>query len=256
MFCQVVKSAQSHTACLILAMLILTLCTRIHAETTEPDCAAQLDAAVALAGNPDNELSALDRRFAELESRCPAFAQLAHNRGVVAGMDDRWSQAIQHFERALTKDKRAADTHRQLRQIYEYRAAQAYAKVLESPLQAEPPALGFQDSTLHNSDIHQSYPEHGQLRDIATIEYELFEWWQARKNWTGIRQYYVEGFDIEAIKLAREEYSSTAWQDMKREIAFTENDVVVIISDSSESQTLLLLRLNGSRWQIYQETRL
>lgn len=238
------------------AMCAVSIGTLAHSETTPLNCAAELDATVALATNPDNDLAALEARFAALEATCPAFPQLAHNQGVLAARNNRWPQAIKHFERALSKDARAANTHQHLQQIFKYRAAQAYAEVLKTPPSATPPQLVFQDSATRNSDADQNFPEHSQLRDIATVEYELFAWWQARQNEQGLRQHYVDDYNAGAIKLALESPSEIPWQDVKREIAFTENDVAVVISQPSNPSTLLLMRLVGGRWKIYQETRL
>ncbi|MFK7995956.1 MAG: hypothetical protein AB8B87_17600 [Granulosicoccus sp.] len=220
------------------------------------NCAAELDATVSLASNPDHEPDTLIKRFAALEAHCPAFAQLAHNQGVLAAQTNRWPEAIAHFIRALNQDRRAADTHRHLQQIYEYRAAQAYSRALDTPVNVQPPELLFQDSSIQNNDVRQRFPEHENLRDIATIEYELFAWWQARQTWKGIREHYVKNFDIEAIKLLRLEHGENPWPDTRREIAFTENDAVVVLSNSIKAHTLLLMRLVGTRWKIYQETRL
>ncbi|MFK7858662.1 MAG: hypothetical protein AB8B64_07575 [Granulosicoccus sp.] len=220
------------------------------------NCATELDATVALATNPDNEPDVITSRFSALELRCPAFAQLAHNQGVIAAQSKNWPQAIAHFQRALDKDERAADTHRHLQQIFEFRAAQAYARALDTPLTAPVPELRFQRSSLRNAETAQQFPEHNHLRDIATIEYELFAWWEAQQSWTGVRKHYVDGYDIEAIKLFRQENSSRQWPDIKREIAFTANDAVIVLSDTERAHTLLLMRLAGTRWKIYQETRL
>lgn len=241
----------------MLLVLLAALSTSVQAEVNRPvNCAAELDAAVAIASNPDQEAEALTIRFATLEERCPAFAQLAHNQGVIAARQERWPQAIAHLKRSLDKDQRAAASHRHLQQIFEYRAAQAYARALDTPLTAKPPQLSFQDSSIRNAEMAQQFPEHQHLRDIATIEYELYAWWQAQQNWTGIRTHYIEGYDIEAIKLSRQKHLSKQWPDTKREIAFTNDDAVVVLSDTVKAHTLLLLRLVGTRWKIYQETRL
>lgn len=220
------------------------------------NCAAELDAAVTLVTNADYDAAALQMRFANLETDCSHFAQLAHNQGVLAARSNQWPQAIAHFERALEKDTRAADTHQHLKQIFEYRAAQAYALALNTPLQASAPQLQFQDSGKHNADLQQAQTPFHELRNIATIEYELYAWWQAHQNWKGIREHYINDYNIEAIKLSRQHYLSKQWPDTKREIAFTANDAVIVLSDSIQAHTLLLMRLVGSRWKIYQETRL
>lgn len=258
-FLQRPKTAAAACPYIVGVVLIVQLAWMTMAQADIPqslNCAGELDAAVALASNPDLEREELSRRFAALEKHCPAFAQLAHNQGVVAAMSQNWPQAIAHFQRALSKDQRAAETHRHLQQIFEYRAAQAYARALDTPLTAKIPQLLFQDSSKRNAEITQQFPEHEQLRDIATIEYELYAWWQAQQNWKGIRGHYIEGFDIEAIKLSRQKYLTKQWPDTKREIAFTDNDAVVVLSDSVNAHTLLLMRLVGTRWKIYQETRL
>ncbi len=242
------------------AILICTYLLLTHSPLTaaQPliNCAAELDAAVSLASNTDYDAAALQRRFANLEARCTHFAQLAHNQGVLAARDNQWPQAIVHFERALEKDSRAAATHQHLKQIFEYRAAQAYARALDTPLQAPAPELQLQDSGKHNADVLQTQLPFHELRNITTIEYELFAWWQAHKNWIGIHAHYVDDYNIDAIKLSRQSYINKRWPDTKREIAFTANDAVVVLSDSIQAHTLLLMRLVGTRWKIYQETNL
>ena len=219
-------------------------------------CAAELDAAVILASNPDTDFQQLNARFANLEKQCPDDGQFAHNQGVLAAKQAQWPKAIAHFQRSLALDKRAADTHRHLQQIFETRAAAAYARALGTELEAEQPDLRFQDSGLHNPQNLFDIKPLDTLRHVPTIEYELYAWWQARKHWKDVRSHYVEGYDVEAIKIARSENQQRSWDDTFREIAFTNDDVVVVLSDSSRGHTLLLMRLVGSRWRIYQETRL
>ena len=226
------------------------------AETVSVNCAAELDAAVALASNPDNQPEDLSARFAALESACPEFAQIAHNQGVLKARQNQWPQAIVHFERALQKDARAADTHRHLQQIFEHRAAEAYAKALGTPINTPAPTMQLQDSGKHNSDRLQQYPEHPQLRNVATIEYELYAWWQSQQNLQGIREHYVSDYDMEVIEQARQQHLRRQWPTLKREIAFTANDSVVVLSDSAGAYAMLLMRLEGNRWKIYQETSL
>lgn len=219
-------------------------------------CSVALDAAVTLASNPDADTASLDARFKQLETHCPQSAQLAHNRGVLAANEAQWPQAIAHFKRSLALDNRAADTHRHLQQIFEYRAASAYAQALGTPLKAQAPQMTFQDSGMSNPVAPEHALEDTGLRDMATIEYELYAWWQAQRDWTGVRSHYVDGYEVEAIKLSRAENSDRSWEDTQREIAFTREDVAVVLSDAERSHTLLLMRLVGSRWKIYQETRL
>ena len=248
---------RAYTLAALLASLLSSTGTAA-AEQTVPvvNCATELDATVAMASNPDHESVTLSMRFEALEKRCPAFAQLAHNQGVLAARENRWPQAIMHFKRALDKDLRAADTHSHLQKIYEYRAAEAYAQALNTPLTAEPPDLHFQVSSTRNADVRQQFSEHDQLRDIATIEYELFARWQAQLSGKGINEHYIDGYNIEAIKIAQRKDLNRQWENTKHEITFTEKDAVVVLSDSLKARSLLLMRLVGTRWKIYQETEL
>jgi len=235
-------------------LLLCATTTQSMAVDSPIDCAAELDATVALASNADSDTDALAAKFESLEKSCPDFAQIAHNRGVLSGRDDRWSQAISHFERSLKKDARAAQTHQHLQQIFDYRAAIAYANALGTDNEISEPVLSFQDSSDQNSQ--QQNPDNSQLRDIVTIEYELFAWWQALKTGNGIDDHYIDGYDSSAILQARQQHSARQWQSTKREIAFTRHDAVVILSDAANAHTLLLLRLIGNRWKVYRETTL
>jgi len=218
-------------------------------------CLATLDATVALATNENNSPDYLLERFAEAEQDCADLPQLAHNQGVVAGRADRWPEAIDHFERSLQLDGRAAMTHRHLQQIFEHRAAAAYALALNIPTKASPPKLQLQRSTDQNAASSVAF-EHSELHNIGTLEYELFAWWQALHNTIGLKEHYVDDFPTSAIRRSRQKFELMEWANMHREIAFTAKDAVVVISDTYHNRTLLLLRLVGNRWKIYQETTL
>lgn len=220
------------------------------------DCLAQLDATVALASSEEDDNRYIEQRFAELESRCPHLPHLAHNQGVLAAQDLRWLEAIRHLNRSLQLDPRASMTHQHLQQIFEHRAAQAYAKALKTPMSVQPPVLALQLSTDQNADT--SLPAHKQSRfySISTVEYELYAWWQAMLGAEDIKDFYVNDFPHEAIGLGSHRLLKQSWDDMQREIAFTAQDAVVILSDPVQNRTLVLLRLVGTRWKIYQETQL
>lgn len=263
--CQPFQGATRLASGLSLAAAIVFSSGASNAESAigiaDINCAAELDATVTLATNPDHKLDSLTARFASLEKACPDFAQIAHNQGVLAARQSRWPQAIAHFERALQKDERAADTHRHLQQIFEHRAANAYAKALDTAAQIPAPVMQLQDSGKRNSDGNQQFPEHQRLRNVATLEYELYAWWNSLKDWNGISEHYisehyVDGYNVNAIKLARQQHLARQWPTLKREIAFTHNDAVVVLSDSTGAYALLLMRLEGSRWKVYQETSL
>lgn len=243
-------------------------------------CLAELDSAVALASNETRrnlaavtaagslaatiDRPAVDAGLAELETRCPPLPQLAHNRGVLAASTERWPEAVAHLERSLLQDPRAADTFQLLQNIYEYQASLAYAKALDTPVNVRPPQLTWQDSTRLNADANArrdvAEPEVDEImqsqRSVSTLEYELFSWWQALHATTGAELFYVDDFPAGSIAQSKRFHATARWEELQREISFTASDAVVVISDAARSQSLLLLRLVGTRWKIYQETRL
>ncbi len=223
---------------------------------TPEQCLAQLDATVALATNEPDSQAQLKKQFAQLEKRCDGVPQLAHNQGVLAARAGQWPDAIQHFERSLAIDTRAAMTHRHLQQIFEHRAAQAYARALNTAPNAKEPELMLQGSVHNNPAPAVAVSNRGKLHTISTLEYELYAWWQALHNTIGLKEHYIDEFPAAAIWLSRQKFARLEWPDMHREIAFTQNDAVVIVSDAFHNRTLLLLRLIGNRWKIYQETAL
>jgi len=219
-------------------------------------CLTQLDATVALAsGQPDTE-GYLERRFAELERRCPDLPHFAHNQGVLAAQSERWIDAIDHLDRSLQLDARASMTYRHLQAIFEHRAAQAYARALKTPVPASAPVLALQRSTDQNAQIEQSERRNRQLRTISTVEYEMFAWWQSIQNNTDTEDFYVHDFPSQAIGIGTRKITQLGWDELQREIAFTTEDAVVVLSDPARNRALLLLRLIGNRWKIYQETLL
>jgi hypothetical protein len=220
------------------------------------DCLAQLDATVALASATNDGDGYLESRFAELESRCPNLPHLAHNRGVLAAQASRWPDAINHLNRSLQLDPRASMTHRHLQQIFEHRAAQAYAKALKTPISVQAPVLALQLSTDQNADTSLSVLGGGRFHTNITVEYELYAWWQAMRESQNINDFYVNDFPPKAIGRGSHRLLRQQWRDMQREIAFTAQDAVVILSDPLQNRTLVLLRLVGTRWKIYQETQL
>ncbi|WP_430877147.1 hypothetical protein [Granulosicoccus sp. 3-233] len=223
---------------------------------------AAVTAAGSLAATIDRP--AVDAGLAELEARCPSLPQLAHNRGVLAASVERWPEALAHLERSLLQDPRAADTYRLLQSIHEYQASLAYAKALDTPFNVRPPDLEWQDSTRLNADArarvegraHSHDDIEQSLRSVSTLEYELFAWWQALHTARGIEQFYVDDFPPESIRESKRRHANERWDDLQREISFTASDAVVVIETASRRQSLLLLRLVGTRWKIYQETRL
>lgn len=220
------------------------------------DCRPELDAIVAETSNDTDHWPSLESRLKALETHCEHLPQIAHNLGVLAAHANRLPEAIAHFQRAINLDERAAMTHRHLQQIFEHRAAVAYARALNRPLAATEPTFEFQDSTLLNADSRFLARGRSGLHTISTVEYELYAWWQAHQSQEDLTAHYVETYPDTAIRLAKRNYAGKQWVDMQREIAFTRSDAVVVLSDAEQNRTLLLLRLVGTRWKIYQETAL
>lgn len=331
-------------------------------------CLLELDSAVALLGNETRRNLAavteagsiaatidyqnVDAGLAELEARCPALPQLAHNRGVLAARAEHWTEAVEHLERALSQDRRAAETQKLLQGIYDYQAAEAYARALDIPLNSTMPRLDWQDSTRLNADgeardrgllargapaaasthpsgsdidsLTDSEVDSGTdskssspgktsadstavsqaeggadsnatasaetgneslvdapdvdatgmdapavtdrdqsdsqsetfmtLRSEATIEYELFSWWQALQSNDAPEDFYVDDMPVDAIGRSRRQHAGQPWQNIERVISFTALDAVALLTNERQQRTLLLLRLVGTRWKIYQET--
>lgn len=233
-----------------------TITSQVLADPNISDCLAQLDATVALASATKEGSGYLEARFAELESRCPNLPHFAHNQGVLAAQALRWPDAIKHLNRSLQLDPRASMTHRHLQLIFEHRAAQAYAKALNTPTSTQPPVLALQLSTDQNADTSLSGKGNSRFHTNSTVEYELYAWWQAMREAENINDFYVNDFPHKAIGRGSQRLVRQRWSDMQREIAFTAQDAVVILSDPVQNRTLVLLRLVGTRWKIYQETQL
>ncbi len=241
---------------LVIGLLLSTTAQSTDRLLSQEQCLAQLDAAVAEATHKMSDTRRVERRFKQLEQSCPHLPQLAHNLGVLAGRNGQWPEAVRHFERSLQADSRASMTHSHLKQIFEHRAAVAYARALQTSLVAIEPVLQLQSSKDQNADAKQGNQQRSDLHTISTIEYELFAWWQSLQGSVGLHEHYTSDFNKDAIRLSRQHFRGRQWHDMQREIAFTARDSVVIVSDQYHNRTLLLMRLVGSRWKIYQETRL
>ena len=123
------------------------------------------------------------------------------------------------------------------------------------------PDYTFQDSSDQNSDSLRLQRERAELHTVETIEYELFAWWQTRHDERqDVREHYVSNYPEVSIVQATEHFADVDWDDIKRDISFTQEDAVIVLSDVSREdaseKTLLLMRLEGNRWKIYQETSL
>jgi len=175
-------------------------------------CLTQLDATVALASEIRDDDGYLESRFAQLESQCPDLPHFAHNQGVLAAQAERWNEAINHLDRSLQLDPRASMTYRHLQEIFEHRAAQAYARALKTRIPARPPVLALQLSTHQNAETSLSEHRNTQFRTISTVEYEMFAWWQSIQNKKGIEDFYVHDFPINAIGLGTQKTYTTGME--------------------------------------------
>ena len=223
------------------------------------ECLVQLDAAVSLALEPN--LAAATEQLEALSEVCQDVPQIQHNLGVLAAMDNRLPEAISYLEASVAADPRAALSVSHLQDIFRYRASIAYANELNTTATASKPDYMFQDSSDLNSDSLRLQRERTELHTVGTIEYELYAWWQTRHDERqDVREHYVSNYPEVSVERALERFANIDWNDMKREIAFTQQDAVVVISDVSaddaSEKSLLLMRLEGNRWKIYQETSL
>jgi len=251
-------------------------------------CLERLDAAVELAERGDTGRARL--RLERLAPRCAHLPQIHHDLGVIAARDGRVSAALDHFETAVAADPRAAMTLDHLRTLHRREAAAAYARALGSPSDTSRPAFTFQRSDDVGADtLRAAASEEEPLRDVATIEYELYAWWRSAVDGDvrERRSHYVDDYPRALALLGRERDAALRWEDVRREIAFTTEDAVAVLTyagraadgdgkpadeldggaaarvdggDDAERtgafRRLLLLRLQDRRWLIYRDTPL
>lgn len=243
----------------LLLIFSMTSPGAIPSTLTPSECLVQLDAAVNLA--LESDLDAATEQLETLATACEHIPQIQHNLGVLAAMDNRLPEAISYLEASVAADPRAALSVRHLQDIFRYRASVAYANALNTTPTASEPDYSFQDSSDLNSDSLRLQRERSELHTVGTIEYELFAWWQIRHDERqDVREHYVSDYPEVSILQASERFKDIDWDDMQREIAFTQEDAVIVLSDVSvddaSDKTLILMRLEGNRWKIYQETSL
>ncbi len=198
-----------------------------------------------------------DARFEleRVESQCTGYPQFHHNLGVLEFNSQRWEEAAQQFQLAIASDRRAAESVAALRSIHRYQAALSYQNSLGTGSAAKPPQLAMQSTSLKNSDILWQRKSNTYLRSVTTIDYELYDWWLAIKagQIEAHSEHYVDNYPASHTNIL----TSVSWEDIDRDIAFTQSDAVVVLSfphrDSTE-HLQLLLRLQGERWKIYRET--
>lgn len=257
---------------LFLIVLMLPALPSLAGPLAAAACLERLDAAVSEAR--EGNLVIAERQLAVLAERCEHLPQIQHDLGVIAERRGDRAAALEHLEAALLEDPRAADTVAGMRALHRQTATAAYARALgataQTPLsepQSAPLAesldesLDWQDSGDVNADALRSSTDRPELRSIATLDYELYDWWLGAANDPpdGWLAHYSDDYPR---RLALAQHGLTrpvGWDDVGREIAFTENDAVAILEHAGSlgpERRLLLLRLQGNRWKIYQETPL
>lgn len=220
-----------------------------------PDCLERLDAAVSV--GRDTDLDRARQQLEQLAEACPALPQVQHDLAVIALLDGEREQAIEHLEAALAVDARTAESLGGLRALHRHAASLAYARALGTASTAPTPTLDWQDATDQPRQLDETASD--DLRDVVTLEYELYDWWQgaALDPADGWLAHYTDDYPRQVALADHGRPRPVSWADVRREIAFTSNDAVAIIEHDGSTRLerrLLLLRLSGHRWKIYQET--
>lgn len=255
------KRCATHVAC-ALALFAAAL-TNADTETLEPsrpftltECWRALDRAALYADDVDNDTA--QQGFTSLAQSCESLPQVHHNIGVIAARRGQWEIAIQAFDAAIELYPLTADTVNQLRSLHEYQAKQAWQVALKLDTELSPPRFTLQTSRDQNQAI-AAQPDHDSgLRSVTTIDFELYTWWHASTDsndkaaWLN---HYVKGYPAQVIPDAQ----VVNWNDVRRDIRFTAQDAVAVLSWDHAGKTqhrMLLMSLAGERWQIYHEASL
>ncbi len=236
----------------ILAMPTQPAFAALPSFTSPDDCRTELDNSRSLY-NDGNKKAALTL-LNHMRDFCKDFPQVEHNLGVLAASNLHYDKAMEHFKLALQQDRRSQHTLEQMQAVTAYQASVAYSNALQQSSRAKRPVLVMQDSTFQNSDAARLSRAHSELHNISTIEYELYDWWTSarEKNEEAWLSHYAAHYPPppDAIDVP------VKWQDTQRQINFTTQDAVAIVSYQSKGRTQhrqLLLQLHGNRWKIYQE---
>lgn len=216
-------------------------------------CLAQLDETVSLYNQGNTNAAAT--RFEELAVNCAQLPQVHHNLGVIAGARQQWTAASEHFTRAIAGDLRTNNTQSHLQAIHQFKASLAYQKALGVHTSTSKPLLNMQNSADTNALFEA--PIKTTLHTAPTVDYELFSWWTAAANdampsWL---EHYVVGYP----PVENTDAQDINWDDVGRDISFTAQDAVVVLSyqkNDVDKRMLLLLRLQNNRWKIYRENAL
>ncbi len=224
-----------------------------HGSLMQNTCATQLDSAVTAHTNGEKNTQQL---FEQLKLDCEHLPQVHHNLGVLAAEAQLWDQSIAHFERAIASDARTNMTTSQLRAIHQYKAAMAYKNALgATTVKTTQPQFRLQDSAITNQSYKQ--PQKSALHTVPTVDYELYAWWTAAAQ--SLTSQWLEHYSPGYPPAQNDDAQNISWNDVGRDISFTAQDAVVVLSyqlNNIEKRTLLLMRLQNNRWKIYRESTL
>jgi len=227
-----------------------------NATWSTADCLRALDRAEVHANDIDYDTA--QRGLATLAQSCESVPQVHHNLGVIAARNGQWEIAIAAFKRAIAIDTRTADTVTQLNAIHAYQAKLAWQVALDRSDPIEPPTFVLQTSADQNPAPFTHATNQSALRSVATVDFELYTWWHASSEsqeneaWLS---HYVKGYPPTQMPDTKQ----IEWDSVKRDIQFTARDASVALSwthGREDHVRILLLRLNGQRWQIYHEAEL
>jgi hypothetical protein len=237
---------------LILAIPTQPVSASLPSFTSPEDCRTELDNSRSLYndGNKNAALALLNH----MREFCEDFPQVEHNLGVLAASNLQYDQAIEHFKLAIQRDRRAQHTLEQMQAVSAYQASVAYSGALQLSSRAKRPVLAMQDSTFLNDNVARLSQAHSKLHNISTIEYELYDWWNSARenNQEAWLSHYAEHYPPPPGAID----TPVQWQDTQRQINFTAQDAVAIVSYQTNGRPQhrqLLLQLQGNRWKIYQE---
>lgn len=224
-----------------------------QASVLTASCLTQLDDAVSLfdTGNTNAAATQLD----QLAISCSELPQVHHNLGVIAAVRHEWQAASEHFKRALAFDARTNNTQSHLQAIHQFKSSLAYKKALGIDSSPTMPELSMQNSAAANAVVEA--PIKTSLHNVSTLDYELFSWWTAAA--TNAMPSWLEHYAVGYPPVENTDAQVVHWDDVGRDISFTAQDAVVVLSyqkNDIEKRMLLLLRLQNNRWKIYRETTL
>ena len=216
-------------------------------------CEDELNSAVAIYNAGDAQRA--HTKLAAMAEDCDHLPQIQHNLGVLAYERDEWPQAQSHFNKAIANDTRTNMTRAHLQSLHQYQASVAFQKAMNARHVINPPQLQMQTTSVSNTIVEPNPKT--SLHNLATVDYELYSWWTsaADKEPQAWLEHYLNGYpavqNFDAAKIS--------WSRVNRDISFTAQDAVVVLSyriDEVDKRTLLLLRLQNNRWKIYREAAL